>query len=132
MCAAVAKAKTRWPEITSGMIVGFLIGLPVAGMLAGFVAWAATQRRAQELAGDYQQYQVVIVTAPIRAGEPLDSVQVARRPVPGMVVSGNTVSPDEINDLFGKAPLISFEPGDLLLRSAFGLEAREAAPDPSD
>lgn len=127
----MAKTKMRWPEITSGMIVGFLIGLPLAGMLAGFVAWAATQRRAQELAGDYQQYLVVIVAAPIQAGEPLRSSQVARRPVPGMVVSPNTVSPDEINDLLGKEPLISFEPGDLLLRSAFGLDPREA-PSPDD
>lgn len=131
MCAAVAKTRTRWPEITSGMIVGFLIGLPVAGMLAGFVAWAATQRRAQELAGDYQQYQVIIVTESIRAGEPLEPAQVARRPVPAMVVSTNTVSPDEINDLLGKAPSISFEPGDLLLRSAFG-EAPREAPSPAD
>ena len=114
------------------MIVGFLIGLPIAGMLAGFVAWAATQRRAQELAGDYQQYQVVIVTAPIQAGEPLRSAQLARRPVPGMVVSANTVSPDEVNDLLGKPPIISCEPGDLLLRSACGLEPRESRPGESD
>ncbi|HLV60546.1 MAG TPA: SAF domain-containing protein [Fredinandcohnia sp.] len=124
----MAKTKTTWPEITSGMIVGFLIGLPLAGMVAGFVAWAATQRRAQELAGDYQQYQVVIVTQPIRAGEPLRAAQVARRPVPAMVVSANTVSPDEINDLLGKPPSIDFEPGDLLLRSAFGLPPRASPP----
>lgn len=110
------------------MIVGFLIGLPVAGMLAGFVAWAATQRRAQELAGDYRQYQVVIVTQPIRAGEPLHASQVARRPVPAMVVSTNTVSPDEVDDLLGKEPRIDFEPGDLLLRSAFGQPPREEPP----
>lgn len=117
--------KTRWPEITSGMIVGFLIGLPIAATLAGFVAWAATQRRAKELAEDYRQYQVVVVIQPVAAGEPLEASRVARRPVPAMVVSDNTVSPDEVNDLIGKAPSVSFEPGDLLIRSAFGLPPRE-------
>lgn len=122
---AVNTRKTRWPEITSGMIVGFLIGLPIAATLAGFVAWAATQRRAKELAEDYRQYQVVVVTQPVVAGEPLTANQVARRPVPSMVVSDNTVSPDEVNDLIGKPPSVSFEPGDLLIRSAFGLPPRE-------
>lgn len=124
----MASSNTRFPEITKGMIVGFLIGLPIAGMVAGFVAWAATQRRAQELAGDYRQYQVVIVTRSIRPGEPLEASSLARRPVPAMVVSTNTVAPDEVDELLGKEPLIGFEPGDLLLRSAFGLPPREQPP----
>jgi len=124
----VATSKISFPEITKGMIVGFLIGLPMAGMVGGFVSWVATQKRARELAGDYQQYQVVIVTRPIRAGEPLEAKSIARRPVPAMVVSANTVSPDEVNELLGKAPLVGFEPGDLLLRTAFGLPPREKPP----
>lgn len=110
------------------MIVGFLIGLPIAAMVAGFVSWAALQHRTKALAGDYQQYQVVIVTETVRAGEPLHATQVARRPVPAFVVSTNTVSPDEVNDLIGKAPEVGFEKGDLLIRSAFGLAPREPTP----
>ena len=124
----MANAKMPLPEITKGMIVGFLIGLPIAGMVGGFVSWLATQRRAQELAGDYRLYQVVIVTRPIRAGEPLEASSLARRPVPAMVVSANTVSPDELPELLGREPLIGFEPGDLLLRTAFGLPPREHPP----
>lgn len=113
-------------QLTISMVIGFLIGLPLAGMLAGFIAWASLQRRSAELAGDFGLTEAVIVTKHVPAGEPLDLGNLAKRPVPRLVTSPNTVAPDEAESLRGKPPLIGFEPGDLLLRTAFGLEPRAA------
>lgn len=115
-------------QITGSMISGFLIGLPIAAMLAGFISWIALGKQSAKLAGEFGQVQAVIVTESIAAGEKLEPGKLARRPVPRLVVSGNTVSPDEVTDLFGKESLVGFEPGDLLLRSAFGLPPRESPP----
>lgn len=112
-------------QLTTSMVVGFLIGLPIAGMVAGFVAWASLQRRAAELAGDYGIAEAVIVTEAVEAGRPLELSHLAKRTVPRLVTSPNTVAPDEVEELRGKPPLVGFEPGDLLLRSAFGLAPRE-------
>jgi len=111
-------------QLTASMIVGFLIGLPLAGMVAGFVAWASLQRRSEELAGDFALTQAVMVVEPILAGESLELKKLAKRPVPIFVTSPNTVAPDEVEDLRGEKILVGFEPGDILLRSAFGLPPR--------
>ncbi len=106
------------------MIIGFLIGMPIAGMLAGFVAWASLQRRAADLAGEFGLSEAVIVTETIEAGQPIDLNKLAKRPVPRLVTSPNSVAPDEVDALIGTSPSIGFEKGDLLLRSAFGLAPR--------
>ncbi|AKU90602.1 hypothetical protein [Vulgatibacter incomptus] len=113
-------------ELTASMVIGFLIGLPVAGMIAGFVAWVSLQRHAAELAGEFGLSEAVIVTETIEAGKPLDISALAKRPVPRLVASPNTVAPDEVNELIGQSPKVGFEKGDLLLRSAFGLAPRQA------
>lgn len=111
-------------QLTGSMIIGFLIGLPLAGMVAGFVSWAALQRRSEELAGDFSLTQAVMVVEPILAGEMLEVKKLAKRPVPLFVTSPNSVAPDEVEDLRGQEILIGFQPGDILLRSAFGLGPR--------
>jgi len=126
------KSKYRWPEITGGMIVGFIVGLAISSMVAGFVAWMALNLRQKDLAKEYGLVQAVIVTEPIAAGEPVGPKKLAMRPLPALVVTPNAVSPDEVDALFGKGPAIRFEKGDVLLRSAFGLEPRkDAAPEPA-
>lgn len=122
------KPTYKWPEITGGMVVGFVVGLAVASMIAGFVSWVALNLRQKELAAEYGLAQAVIVTEPIAAGEPLSPKKLARRPLPRVVVTANAVSPDEVDALFGKGPTIRFEKGDVLLRSAFGLEPRPETP----
>ena len=109
------RGKHRWPEITGGMI-------------AGFVSWVALGFRQKELAAEYGLVQAVIVTEPIAAGEPVTPEKLAQRPLPALVVTPNAVSPAEVDSLFGKGPNIRFEKGDVLLRSAFGLPPREDAP----
>lgn len=125
------KTQYKWPEVTGGMVAGFVIGLAVASMIAGFVAWIALNRRQIELAEEYGLAQAVIVSEPIDAGEPVDPKKLAQRPMPKLVVTPNAVLPDEVDALFGKKPAIRFEKGDVLLRSAFGLGPRaEQAPSP--
>ena len=124
--------KYKWPEITGGMIVGFIIVLAVSSMIAGFISWMALGVRQKELAGEYGLSMAVVVTEPIAAGEPVTPDKLAQRPLPRLVVTPNAVSPDEVDSLFGKGPAIRFEKGDVLLRSAFGLEPRpEAPPEPA-
>ncbi|WP_373049394.1 hypothetical protein [Vulgatibacter sp.] len=120
--------KYKWPEITGGMVVGFVVGLALASMIAGFVAWVALNLRQKELAAEYGLAQAVIVTEPIAAGEPLSPEKLAQRPLPQLVVTPNAVDPQEVDSLFGKGPTIRFEKGDVLLRSAFGLAPRATAP----
>ena len=124
----MAKRILNFREITFSMVVGFLIGLPVAGMVAGFVAWASLQHRAEALAGEFGLSQAVIVVEPIEAGSIVSASQLAKRAVPRLVTSPNTVAPEEVNDLIGKPAKIGFEKGDLLLRTAFDLAPR-APPD---
>jgi hypothetical protein len=121
-------SKYKWPEITGGMIVGFVVGLAMASMIAGFISWMALNLRQKELAGEYGLQIAVIVTEPIAAGEPVTPEKLAQRPLPGVVVTANAVQPSEIDSLFGKGPAIRFEKGDVLLRSAFGLPPRPDAP----
>lgn len=122
----------RWPEITGGMVAGFVVGLALASMVAGFVSWMALNLRQKELAAEYGLANAVIVTEPIAAGEPLSPDKLAQRPLPRVVVTANAVDPLEVDQLFGKGPAIRFEKGDVLLRSAFGLPPRpEAAPEPA-
>ncbi|HWV37575.1 MAG TPA: hypothetical protein VN033_03755 [Vulgatibacter sp.] len=111
-------------ELTLSMAIGFLLGLPIAGMVAGFVAWASLQRRAADLAGEFGLAQAVVVVAPIQAGNVVEARQLAKRPVPRMVTSANTVAPDEVDELLGTPSRIAFEPGDVLLRTAFDLPPR--------
>lgn len=122
------KSKYRWPEITGGMVVGFIIGLALSSMIAGFISWMALNLRQKELAGEYGLAMAVIVTEPIAAGEPLTPDKLAQRPLPQVVVTSNAVAPQEVDALFGKGPTVRFEKGDVLLRSAFGLEPRADAP----
>ena len=126
------KPKYRWPEITGGMVVGFIVGLAMSAMIAGFISWMALNIRQKELAGEYGLAMAVIVTEPIAAGEPVTPDKLAQRPLPQVVVTPNAVLPQEVDALFGKGPAIRFEKGDVLLRSAFGLERRaEAPPEPA-
>lgn len=119
-----AKPPIKIPEITGAMFVGFIVGFAVSAMLASFIAWVALNKRQKELAAEYGLAMAVIVTEPIAAGERLDPDKLAKRALPQLVVSPNAVLPDEVDPLFGKTPTISFERGDILLRSAFGLEPR--------
>jgi len=120
----MAKRILNFRELTLSMVIGFLLGLPIAGMVAGFVAWASLQHRAEELAGEFGLSNAVIVVEPIQAGSVIEAHQLARRAVPRLVTSPNTVAPDEVNDLIGKPAKIGFEKGDLLLRTAFDLVPR--------
>lgn len=120
----MAKRILNKRELTLSMVIGFLIGLPVAGMVAGFVAWVSLQRRAADLAGEFGLSQAVVVVEPIHAGSVVEANQLARRPVPKLVTSPNTVAPEEVDDLIGKPAKIGFEKGDLLLRTAFDLAPR--------
>lgn len=121
----MAKRILNKRELTLSMVIGFLLGLPVAGMVAGFVAWASLQRHAEDLAGEFGLSQAVVVVEPIQAGSVVEASQLAKRPVPRLVTSANTVAPDEVNDLIGKPAKIGFEKGDLLLRTAFDLAPRD-------
>lgn len=119
-----AKPPIKIPEVTGAMFVGFIVGFAVSAMLASFIAWVALNKRQKELAAEYGLAMAVIVTEPIAADEPLDPKKLAKRALPQLVVSPNAVIPDEVDPLFGKKSAIAFEKGDILLRSAFGLEPR--------
>lgn len=120
------KTALKFPELTGSMVVGFIVGFAISAMVAGFIAWAALSMRQKELAAEYGLAMAVIVLEPIEAGEPLNPKKLAQRAMPQLVVTDNAVLPTEVDPLFGKAPQIGFSKGDVLLRSAFGLEPRAA------
>ncbi len=111
-------------------VVGFLVGLGLSGLLGSTIAWFAVAKRQQELVAGLEPVQAVVVVEALVPGEPVKASQLAQRPVPALLVSPNTVLPTEVDGLAGKAPAIGFLPGDLLLRSAFGLPPRPPVPAP--
>jgi flagella basal body P-ring formation protein FlgA len=114
-------------DVVFWSVVGFLVGLGLSGLLGSTIAWVAVAKRQEQLLADLTPTQAVVVTEALVPGEPVKAAQLALRQVPGLLVSPNTVLPDEVDGLAGKAPSVAFFPGDLLLRSAFGLPPREAA-----
>ena len=112
-------------DVVFWSVIGFLVGLGLSGLLGSTVAWFSVAKRQKELTEGMQPTQAVVAIEPLAPGEPVKASQLAQRPVPGLLVSPNTVLPTEVDGLAGKAPSIAFQPGDLLLRSAFGLAPRE-------
>jgi flagella basal body P-ring formation protein FlgA len=117
-------------DVVFWSVVGFLVGLGLSGLLGSSIAWVAVAKRQEQLLADLTPTQAVVVTEALVPGEPVKASQLALRQVPGLLVSPNTVLPEEVDGLAGRAPAVAFLPGDLLLRSAFGLAPREAAPTP--
>jgi hypothetical protein len=114
-------------DVVFWSVVGFLVGLGLSGLVGSSIAWFSVAKRQQELVAGLAPVQAVVAIEPIAAGAPVQAAQLAQRPVPGLLVSPNTVLPAEVDGLAGKAPSVAFLPGDLLLRSAFGLAPREPA-----
>lgn len=106
-------------------VIGFLVGLGLSGLLGSTIAWISVAKRQRELLKDLQPVQAVVAIERLAPGEPVKASQLAQRPTPGILVSPNAILPTEVDGLAGKAPTIAFMPGDLLLRSAFGLPPRE-------
>lgn len=119
-------------DVVFWSVVGFLVGLGLSGLLGSTVAWFSVAKRQKELTAGFSPVQAVVAIEPLVPGEPVKASQLAQRPVPGLLVSPNTVLPADVDGLAGKAPSVGFQPGDLVLRSAFGLAPRpppdEAAP----
>lgn len=112
-------------DVVFWSVIGFLVGLGLSGLLGSTIAWFSVAKRQKELTQGLQPVQAVVVIEPLAPGEPVKASQLAQRPAPGSLVSPNVVLPAEVDGLAGKAPSIAFQPGDLLLRSAFGLPPRD-------
>jgi Flp pilus assembly protein CpaB len=68
----------------------------------------------------------VVVKAPVRAGEAIRAADLEGRAVPSGLVTPNVVKPEEADrELAGTRARVDLVEGDLLLRSAVGLPARE-------
>ncbi len=111
-------------DVLAGMLLGALAGLPIAAVIAGSISWYSLAKHQRQLLRDMDAGMAVIAVEPLPAGQPIKASQLAQRAVLRLTISTNTVLPEESEELAGKAPAISFEKGDLVLRSAFGLAPR--------
>src|SRR3954463_8156403 len=110
-----------------GFGTGLAFGLAVAALIAGLAAWGAVMKRQKDLAAAWTPAMAVVVKSPIRAGEPIHASDLEGRAVPSGLVTPNVVVPTEADaELAGKTALVDLSAGDLLLRSAVGLKARES------
>jgi Flp pilus assembly protein CpaB len=115
----------RKKAIFLGFGTGFAFGLALAAMVAGLAAWGAVLKRQKDLAAAWSPAMAVVVKTPIQAGEAIRAKDLESRAVPGGMVSPNAVLPTEADsELAGTRAKVDLYPGDLLLRSAVGLQPR--------